>query len=98
MRLRRYYDAQLARFTQPEPSGLDFLGLGKEGWGNALSIAGTVVGAAALAPVGGVGVAVGAAALSTGLGVAGGALGKTATAVDRGYSVGGYVGGAAIGG
>ncbi|MFF7871723.1 RHS repeat-associated core domain-containing protein [Streptomyces qaidamensis] len=146
----RYYDPQLARFTQPDPSGqesnfyayaagdpvnridpsgLDFLGLDKEGWGNALSIAGTVVGAAALAPVGGVGVAVGAAALSTGLGVAGGALegdsagqiaatgilsaagggvgvamktanvvGKTATAVDWGYSVGGYVGGAAIGG
>ncbi|MBB6439638.1 RHS repeat-associated core domain-containing protein [Streptomyces candidus] len=57
-----------------DPSGLAFLGLDKKGWGNALGIAGTVVGAAALAPVGGVGLAVGAAALSTGLGVAGGVL------------------------
>ncbi|MFF9894435.1 RHS repeat-associated core domain-containing protein [Streptomyces longispororuber] len=57
-----------------DPSGLDFLGLDKKQWGNALGVAGTVVGAAALAPVGGVGVAVGAAALSTGLGVAGGVL------------------------
>jgi RHS repeat-associated protein len=91
----RYYDPQLGRFTQPDPSGkegnpyayaagdpvnhfdpsgLDFLGLDKEGWGNALSIAGTAVGVAAMAPVGGLGVAVGAAALSTGLGVAGGIL------------------------
>ncbi|MFI5904213.1 RHS repeat-associated core domain-containing protein [Streptomyces cyaneofuscatus] len=146
----RYYDPQLARFTQPDPSGqesnpyaytagdpvnrvdpggLDFLGLDKEGWGNALSIAGTVVGAAALLPVGGVGFAVGTAAASTALGVSGGILegdsagqvaatgilsaatggvgvamksakvaGKAATAVDTGYGVGGYVGGAAIGG
>nr|WP_240448995.1 RHS repeat-associated core domain-containing protein [Streptomyces harenosi] len=35
-----------------DPSGLDFLGLDKKGWGNALDVAGTVVGAAALLPVG----------------------------------------------
>lgn len=137
----RYYDPNIGRFTQPDPSGqeknpylyaegdpvnrIDPSGLLSLGEG--LGLAGTLVGAAALLPVGGVGFAVGAAAVSTGLSVAGsvaqgnsasqtaavgilgaatggvgvagkavGLAGKTGFAVDAGYEVFNYLGGAGI--
>ncbi|MCQ4196205.1 hypothetical protein M4J08_000436 [Streptomyces parvulus] len=80
----RYYDPQLGRFTQPDPSGkesnlyayaagdpvnrVDPSGLLSLGEG--LGLAGTVVGLVALAPVSAP-VAIGAAAVGTGLSVAG---------------------------
>ncbi|WP_433918423.1 hypothetical protein OIE50_14640 [Streptomyces canus] len=80
----RYYDPQLGRFTQPDPSGkesnpyayaagdpvnrTDPSGLLSLGEG--LGLAGTVVGLVALAPVSAP-VAIGAAAVGTGLSVAG---------------------------
>ncbi|MFI7386676.1 RHS repeat-associated core domain-containing protein [Streptomyces sp. NPDC049813] len=87
----RYYDPQLGRFPQPDPSGkeshlyayavgdptnhmdpsgLDFLGLDKKGWGNARGIAGTLISAAASFFPGCALVAGGIAVASTGLSVA----------------------------
>ncbi|MFD5377085.1 RHS repeat-associated core domain-containing protein [Streptomyces griseoincarnatus] len=80
----RYYDPNIGRFTQPDPSGqeknpylyaegdpvnrIDPTGLLSLGEG--LGLAGTVVGLAALAPVSAP-VAIGAAAVGTGLSVEG---------------------------
>ncbi|MFF7542236.1 RHS repeat-associated core domain-containing protein [Streptomyces canus] len=80
----RYYDPQLGRFTQPDPSGKESNlyayaagdpinrtdPSGRLSLGEGLGLAGTVVGLVALAPVSAP-VAIGAAAVGTGLSVAG---------------------------